>query len=193
MSDTDFPADVHVLRPRKVSVSKKLDGFLDQAGLAYSSSPIESDATRPSLGRINAVTCADCGQAEYLTREYCRCGHYLSGQLQDEYLTWEEKIHTEHSELSNEVERMLKPLRICYLLTIPFLLVPALHVIFWADSFALTLLLWWMPVLLIAGAGIFAEQHVICPLKDSALFIQNYTFETFLFERSSGFKTSEGW
>lgn len=185
MSDTDFPAGVHVLRPRKVSVSKKLDGFLEKAGLATSNNKKQSDVTRPRPGSMNALTCADCGQIEYLTREYCRCGHYLRGQLEDEYLAWEQEIHALHSDLEEEVELKLKPLRMFYLLAIPFMLVPALNVLLWSNSFALITLLWWLPAVLIAGAGLFAEGHLIRPLKESARFIKSYTFETFIEQRSS--------
>lgn len=183
MSDTDFPASVHALRPRKVSVSRKLDKFLDATGLAHSSGTTVSDSTRPEAGSMNAMFCADCDQVEYLTREYCRCGHYLAGQLQDEYLIWERNIHAEHLELSAEVERKLRPLRVYYLLAIPFMLAPALSVVFWSDSFALSTLLWWMPVMLIAGAGMFAEKYIVRPLKESASLVENYTFDTFLGQR----------
>ncbi|MBU3260002.1 hypothetical protein KPG71_08365 [Roseovarius sp. PS-C2] len=185
MSDTDFPAGVHVLRPRKVSVSKKLDGFLEKAGLANSNNNKQNDTTRPRAGSLNAFTCADCGQIEYLTREYCRCGHYLRGQLEDEYLAWEQGIHALHTELSDEVELKLKPLRKFYLLAIPFMLVPAMNVLFWSNNFALITLLWWLPAVLIAGAGLFAEDHLIRPLKESARFVDSYTFETFIEQRSS--------
>jgi hypothetical protein len=111
MSDTDFPAKVHVLRPRKASVSSRLDGFLDKAGLVPSGSTALGDSTRPSAGSKNSMICADCDQVEYLTREYCRCGHYLGGQLQDEYLAWEQEIHASHTDLAEAVKQKLKPLR----------------------------------------------------------------------------------
>ena len=185
MSDTDFPSSVHVLRPRKVSVSKKLDGFLDQAGLAHHSDRTLNDSTRPSANNLNAMTCADCGQIEYLTREYCRCGHYLGGQLQDEYLAWEQQILAEHEELSKKSELTLRPLRLSYFLAIPFMLVPAVNVIFWSEGFVLATLLWWMPVALIAGAGVFAENYILRPLKKSAWFVDNYTIDNFIAQRCS--------
>jgi len=183
MSDTDFPADVHVLRPRKVSVSSKLDSFLDKAGLVPSCSGELNDNTRPIAGSINAIICADCSQVEYLTRDYCRCGHYLNGQLQDEFIVWERNIHSEHAELLGMLERTLKPLRLYYLLAIPFMLVPAVYAIFWSGSFTLSSLLWWMPVLLIAGAGAFAESLFSRPLKESTCLVENYTFDTFIEQR----------
>jgi hypothetical protein len=65
------------------------------------------------------------------------------------------------------------------------MLVPAFLVIFWSETFALSALLWWMPVMLIAGAGVFAESHVIRPLKESKRFADCYTFDTFLEYRLS--------
>ena len=186
MSDTDFPASVHILRPRRVSISSNLDGFLDSAGLVTSGRPLPRDDTRPSPGSINAVKCADCDQVEYLTREYCRCGHYLGGQLQDEYLAWEKRIYAQHSELSVQVERRLKPLRFLFIFAIPFLLVPMVHLAFWPDTFALSSFLWWAPAMLIAGAGTFAENQVIRPLKESAWFVENHTFETYVQQTYSG-------
>lgn len=183
MTDTDFPGSVHVLKPRKVSVSRKLDSFLDATGLAHSDGAPVYDKTRPKAGSLNAIFCSDCGQVEYLTREYCRCGHYLGGQLQDEYLAFEQSLHARHAELSDEVERTLKPLRFCYLLAVPFMIMPALHALFWSDSFALSTLLWWMPAILIAGAGTFAENRVIRPLKESNQLVNHYTFDEFLSNR----------
>lgn len=183
MSNTDFPEGIHVLKPRKVSVSRELDSFLDATGLAHPESAPLSDKTRPKAGSLNAMLCADCGQVEYLTREYCRCGHYLGGQLQDEYLALEQSLHARHAELSEEAERTLKPLRFYYLLAVPFIIVPALHAFIWFDSFALSTFLWWMPAMLIAGAGMFAENLVIRPLKESNQLVNNYTFDVFLLNK----------
>ena len=186
MSDTDYPASVHVLKPRKVSVSKKLDGFLDKAGLTPSQKAIESDHTRPNSKYPNAILCRNCTQVEYLTRDYCRCGHYLRGQLEDEYLAWEETIHSTHAALEQKVAFSTKPLRLFYLLAVPFMLVPAIQLILWFDQFALSALLWWSPAMMLAGAGMFAENHVIRPLKASTQFLETYSFETFLDQRSQG-------
>jgi hypothetical protein len=42
--------------------------------------------------------------------------------------------------------------------------------------------------MLLAGAGVFAENHVIRPLKESACFVKTYTFEDFLDQRHSASK-----
>lgn len=186
MSETDSPASVHVLRPRKISVSRKLDNFLDTEGLALSGKPTPNEDTRPRADNVNAMRCAACYEVEYLTRDYCRCGHYLGGQLEDEYLAWEQGIRANHTRLSAEVERALRPLRIFYGLAIPFMLVPLLYLVFWSDSFALSTLLWWSPAMLLAGAGMFAESHIIRPLKESSWLVENYTFENFIEQRPPG-------
>nr|WP_323778385.1 hypothetical protein [Amylibacter sp.] len=183
MSDNDYSSDVHVLRPRKISVSKKLDGFLNHAGLTPSSNVTTSDKTRPCADGKNAITCAGCCTVEYLTRDHCRCGHYLRGQLEDEYFAWEQKIRAKHAELSDEVERSTKPLRVFYLLAIPFILVPCVRLIFWADAFNLSTFLWWTPAMLLAGAGVFAETQIFSPFRKNARFVENFTFETFVEQR----------
>jgi hypothetical protein len=183
MSESEFPASVHVLRPRKVSVSERLDNFLDEEGLASSGTFTSIEATRPLVGKVNAIVCADCGQIEYLTRNECRCGHYLRGQLEDEYLAWEKKILAEYAELSETVELKLRPLRISYLLAVPFMLIPVLKLTLMEGGFDLGMLLWWSPAMLLAGAGLLAETHVIRPLKEQAWFVENHTFETFIERR----------
>lgn len=183
MSDTDFPAGVHVLRPRKVSISKKLDGFLDRAGLETSDNTTAINNTRPSLGNINAMTCVGCSQVEYLTRDYCRCGHYLRGQLEDEYLNWEKVVHDRHMAVSDQVECKLKSLRIFIFISMPFIVLPMLLLALKPVDFALSTFLWMLPGIAIFGAIAFVERGFICQLQASASTVENCSFETFLEQR----------
>lgn len=183
MSNTDFPANVHVLRPRKVSLSEKLDLFLDEHGLDLKEAAKQPDPSRPKNINGNALVCASCGKAEYLTRDYCRCGHYLRGQLEDEYLTWENQVHDDHSKLAEAVALKIKPLRYLFAIGLPFLVGPMLYLNFWADSFTLYPLLWMAPGILIGGIVALAEKILTRPLEASAHFLNTYSIETFIDQR----------
>lgn len=183
MSDTNFPADLPVLKPRKVSVSRTVDRFLDEHGLEPSHNTAPRNDTRPSADNVNAMHCTACGKIEYLSRDYCRCGHYLRGQLEDEYLVWERQIHADYKELSELIEVRLKPLRYLFVLSIVFMLIPILQMTLWPDGFSLKILIWILPALLIGGILVLAEKNLNRPLLDSAWYVENYTFEFFLDDR----------
>ena len=185
MSDTDFPADVHVLRPRKVSVSKQVDRFLDEQGLDQSRAPKRAEETRPNAENMNSIHCRSCGEVEYLTRVDCRCGNYLRGQLEDEYLEWEQQLHADHNKLSEFIEIRIRPLRYFLALSTIFMLIPLLQLTFWSDSFSLEILVWFIPALLVGGIAILVEKYVGRPLTLSTQYIENYTFEFFLEDRST--------
>jgi hypothetical protein len=183
MSDTGFPTNVHVLRPRKVSLSEKLDHFLDEHGLEPKETTKRPDPSRPKSINGNALVCAACGEAEYLTREYCRCGHYLRGQLQDEYSAWENQVHSEHSELADAIALKIKPLRYLFAVGLPFLVGPMLYLNFWVDNFTLYPLLWMAPGILIGGIVALTERFLMRPLEASAHFLNTYSIETFIDQR----------
>ena len=130
MSDSQLPSNVHLLRPRTTSLSDRLDRFLEQHALAPDETPIRRDPTRPKAPGINAVRCAACEQMEYLSRDYCRCGHYLRGQLEDEFLAWERQITEEHERLAESVELQLKKVRYQYLISLPFVVVPLIYMVY---------------------------------------------------------------
>lgn len=194
MSDNtySFPAEVHVLKPRKVSVSHRVDDFLEREGLyptdeaqSVAEEPSRHAEVRPNAANVNAICCAACGQIEYLSREYCRCGHFLRGQLEDEYLAWERDLHAIHAGLAETFERKMKPLRRLYLVAIPFLLVPALQVLFWPDSIGVSSMAWFAPAVVIAGAASALEAILGRPLASSASILGSYTFEAFLEDRTA--------
>lgn len=183
MSDIDFPAGVQVLRPRKVSVSKEVDRFLDEEGFDQSRAPKLAEETRPKAENINSVHCKSCGEVEYLSRVDCRCGHYLRGQLEDEYLAWEQQLHADHKELSELIENRLKPLRFFLALSIIFMLIRLLQLTFWSDDFSLKPLIWIVIALLVGGLASLAEKYLSRPLSTSTWYVENYTFEFFLEDR----------
>lgn len=183
MSDTGFPTNVHVLRPRKVSLSEKLDHFLDEHGLEIKQETEPHDPLRPKNINGNAMDCAACGEAEYLTRDYCRCGHYLRGQLEDEYLAWENQVHDDHNKLAEVITLKIKPLRYLFAVGLPFLVGPMLYLNFWADSFTLYPVLWMVPGALIGGIVALTERYLTRPLEASAHFLNTYSIETFIDQR----------
>lgn len=184
MSESQLPSNVHVLKPRTMSISDRLDQFLEQHALSPSEKPIRRDPTRPRAPGINAITCASCGQAEYLTRDYCRCGHYLRGQLEDEFLAWECQIAEEHKRLAETLEPELKKVRFFNLLGLPFVAVPLLFVAIFSESFALTTLVWMAIGMAIMGACAGVEQRLLKPVRISQHFLATYTIETFLEQRT---------
>ena len=187
-----FPAEVHVLKPRKVSVSRRVDDFLEREGLvptdeaqSAAEEPSRQSEVRPNAANINAICCAACGQIEYLSREYCRCGHFLRGQLEDEYLAWERDLHTNDAALTETFERKMKPLRRLYLAAIPFLLVPVLQFLLWPDSLDVSSMAWFAPAVVLAGAAAALEAILGRPRASSASTLASYTFETFLEDRAA--------
>jgi hypothetical protein len=183
MSNTDFPADVHVLRPRKVSLSERLDLFLDEHGLEFKEATKRPDPSRPKSINGNGLVCAVCGKAEYLTCEYCRCGHYLRGQLEDEYCAWENQVRSEHSELADAIALKIKPLRYLFAVGLPFLVGPMLYPNFWADSFTLYPLLWMASGVVICGIVALTERYLTHPIEVSDHFLNTYSIETFIDQR----------
>lgn len=184
MSESELPSNVHVLKPRAMSLSDRLDRFLEEHALAPSEKPIRCDPTRPKMPGINAIRCASCGQAEYLTRDYCRCGHYLRGQLEDEFLAWEGQIAEEHKNLAETLELKLKKVRYFSLLGLPFITVPLLFWAFSSESLSLTPLVWMAIGIANMGVCAVVEQRLLKPVGLSQHFLAAYTIETFLEQRA---------
>lgn len=183
MSDGQLPSNVHVLKPRTMSLSDRLDRFLEQHALAPDEAPIRRDPTRPRAPGVNAIRCASCEQMEYLTRDYCRCGHYLRGQLEDEFIAWEGEIAEQHQCLAETVMTKVKKLRYLNLLGLPFVVLPLLFLTFFSEGLSLTPIVWM--AFGVAGMGVCAalEQRLQNPVEASQRFLDTYTLETFLEQR----------
>ena len=183
MSNTDFPANVHFLKPHKVSLSEKLDLFLDEYGLELNEAAKRPDQSHPKGINGNALDCAAYGEAEYLTREYCRCGHYLRGQLADEDCAWENQVHSEHSALADAIAMKVKPLRYIFAAGLPFLVRPMLFLNFWAKSFTLYSLLWMVPRIMTGGPAALTERYLTRPIEVTTHFLITYSIDTFIDQR----------
>lgn len=142
MSESQLPSNVHVLKSRTLPLSDRLDRFLEQHAFAPDETPIRRDPTRPKAPGVNAIRCASCAQMEYLTRDYCRCGHFLRGQLEDEFLAWENQVAEDHDRLAETVEIKLRKLRYFNLLGLPFVIVPLLFLAFFSEGLSLTPMVW---------------------------------------------------
>ncbi|WP_425090760.1 hypothetical protein [Tropicimonas sp. S265A] len=183
MSEKQLPSNVHVLKPRMMSLADRLDRFLERHALTPSETPIRRDPTRPKAPGINAIRCAACEQAEYLTRDHCRCGHYLRGQLEDEFLAREGEIAVEHQRLAETVALRVKKLRYLNLLGLPFVVIPLLFLTFFSEGLSLTPLVWMAVGIAVMGVCAGLEQRLQKPLQASQQFLDTYTLETFLEQR----------
>lgn len=183
MAKSSFPSNVHVLKSRAMSLSDRLDAFLEKHALAPNDTPVRCDPTRPKARGINAISCVYCGQAEYLTRDYCRCGHYLRGQLEDEFLAWEDRIAEEHEQLAETISPKLRRLRYLNLLSMPFMVLPLIYLAFVSQDLSLLPIVWMAVGVAIMGACALAEQHLQKPIEASQYFLNTYDFETFLEQR----------
>ena len=183
MSEGQLPSNVHVLKPRTMSLSDRLDRFLEEHALAPDEKPIRRDPTRPMATGINAIRCASCGQMEYLTRDHCRCGHYLRGQLEDEFLAWEYQIAKEHELLAETLELKLRKIRCLNLLSLPFVVLPLLFLTFFSEGFSLTAMAWMAVGMSVMGICAGLEQRLRKPVQTSQRLLDTYTHETFLEQR----------
>lgn len=160
-----FPANVHVLRPRKLRLTDRLDQFLEEHALDLDDKPMRCDPTRPKGAGVNALTCAACGQPEYITRDYCRCGHYLRGQLEDEFLAWEAKVHADHDQLASVISKKLRPLRFVFVASLPFIVVPMLYFAVWAEAPSIFPIFWMMAGFALSGAATAIERVLLRALE----------------------------
>lgn len=185
MSEGQLPSNVHVLKPRTMSISDRLDRFLEEYALAPSETPIRRDPTRPKAPGINAMRCASCGQVEYISRDHCRCGHYLRGQLEDEFLAWESQIAEDHVQLVEAVAPRIKRLRHLNALSLPFLVTPLFQLAFSSGGLSVIPMIWMAFGVAIMGTCTLLEQYLQKPIQASQLFLNSCTVETFLEERVS--------
>jgi len=184
MSNGQLPSNVHVLKPRTLSLSDRLDRFLEQHALAPDEAPIRRDPTRPKAPGINAIKCASCGQMEYLSRDYCRCGHYLRGQLEDEFLLWQRELSNEHTQLTRFVDKRLKRLRYLFILSAPFLTLPMLYVAISSSGLSLPLFISLLFGILLAGIAARLESCIVRSVEASKRNLNSSTFDDFLLYRA---------
>ncbi len=133
--------------------------------------------------RFNAIKCASCGQAEYLTRSYCRCGHYLRGQLEDEFLAWETEIRADHERLAEHTQRKLKPLRLLYLASLPCIVFPMIYLALSLETSLIYPSIAMLVGFVFLGSVALAESVLMKPVKASSDFLRTYTFESFVEDR----------
>lgn len=183
MSEAQLPSNVHVLKPRTMSILDRLDRFLEEHALAPDEAQIRRDPTRPKAPGVNAIRCADCGQMEYLTRGHCRCGHYLRGQLEDEFITWEGEFAEEHRLLAETVALRVRKLRYLNLLGLPFVVLPLLFLTFFSEGVTLAPMVWMAVGIAVMGVCAGLEQRLQKPVEASQRFLDTYTLETFLEQR----------
>ena len=183
MSDSQLPSNVHLLKPRTTSLSDRLDRFLEQHALAPDEAPVRRDPTRPRAPGVNAIRCASCEQMEYLTRDYCRCGHYLRGQLEDEFLAWQDHVFKAHEQSTEEYSAKVARLRLINLICIPLFVLPAWRLIMTEAPMTFSLLLFPMSALAVMGLVAYVEQRLKRPVVRTANTLLKLGFESYLRER----------
>lgn len=185
MLDEELREDVVNLRPRKLRLGHDVERLLE--GVAGAENDPKkagrADSLRPKADSVNAARCTGCGHVEYITREYCRCGHNLAGQIEDEYLAWEQGLAETHERLSTEADRKLKPFRVMALAALPFLIWPLLYPVLFDDFGSLSTWLWMLPGIAIFGLFGLIHTFVTAELNDSAQALATANFEQFLTER----------
>ena len=185
MLDEKLPDDMKNLRPRKLRLSEDAERLLASVTDADANPKRQQRANglRPNADSVNAARCAGCGHIEYITREYCRCGHYLAGQIEDEFLAWEQDLAAEHERLAEEAEQRMKPVRWTALTAFPFLLWPPLQLLLHGDSMPLVTWLWVVPGVAVLGLFALAEKIITAKRDSYARTLASATFERFLTER----------
>ncbi len=169
------------LKPRKVSATSNVDNFLEGIGLTEHTDPKEG--SRPALGTINAARCCVCDQLEYLSREYCRCGHYLRGQIEDEYLNWENNLADQHRKSAVIAERKLKPFRISSAILLLTALSPTAYSVFKHGSASFWSFSWLLLGLAIVGIFSLFEKSITSERDNAAEMLNMASFDLFLHDR----------
>lgn len=184
MLDDEFPEEVRRLKPRKVHISKDIERVLGTAPKGQAGDARHpAEAPRPDPESQNAIRCAACGGMEYISRPYCRCGHYLQGQLEDEFLAWLRSLREENEILAKDAERRIKPFRLPCLLAVPFMIVPLLYAQFWAETRSVAPLVWMLPGFAIAGLYVLIDACIMIHKRESDEVLAAADFETFLLQR----------
>ncbi len=186
MTTEKFPTDVLKLRPRKLRLGREVERLLEGVCRVEESTDgaRQKARLRPSSDSINAVRCAACGQVEYITRDYCRCGHYLAGQVMDEYLAWERNLIETHVRLAAEAEEKMKSVRWAFVAAMLFVMWPLVQPLLYSEQMPLVTGLWFLPVIAILGLYAWIEKLVTAKRDTCACAVENATFEQFLIERT---------
>lgn len=187
MSDGQLPSNDHVLRPRTMSISDRLDEFLEKHALSPTEALVGRDPTRPKADGINAITCAACKQVECLTRDYCRCGHYLRGQLEGEFLAWFSRLAEEHRQLEKSFEMRSRALAWVYVAALPLVAAPLIHVALASSAMSLLHACCIAAGLGIMGLGAVIESKFRKPIELSLDRLNTSNFEDFLEVRTLQF------
>ncbi len=172
------------LRPRKVGVLGKVDSILEETQLDAPYQPGSSNGVRPTRGCPNATECEACGGIEYLSREFCRCGHYLRGQLEDEYLSWVRRLEHEVEEISTDYLQKQKKLKKGLMLTILLLTPPIAVQVTSPDLLGLFAYLWILAGLVVVCILAFIEARLARPTNDASEFLQNSSLQVYLEHRN---------
>ncbi|MEM6890978.1 MAG: hypothetical protein AAF636_23015 [Pseudomonadota bacterium] len=120
---------------------------------------------------------------EYLTRNYCRCGHYIRGQLEDEFLACTDWIADRHDQLLASLVPKLKRLRYLNLLSLPFIVSPLVYQSFMVEGVSKGALLLIALGFALLGLVACLERRMLRPAAESELFLENFSFEEFLEQR----------
>src|SRR6056297_2338398 len=181
----EFPDDVLKLRPRKLRLGRDTERLLnDVCGTdGEHSESAHKNRLRPNADSINAIRCADCGQVEYISRDYCRCEHYLAGQVMDEFLAWERGLVETHDRLAAAAEEKMKPVRWVGASGMLFIVWPLLHSVFSDGNTPVAIWLWLIPGFAIMGICALIETWITAARDASAHAVETATFEQFLSER----------
>ncbi|WP_170670435.1 hypothetical protein [Ruegeria lacuscaerulensis] len=185
MLNEEFPDEVLKLRPRKLRLGQDIERLLEGVCGAEEVPDREGQKKhlRPKADSINAVRCAACGQVEYITRDYCRCDHYIAGQVMDEFLAWERDLVEIHARLAAEAEEKMKPVKWSALAAMPFLIWPLLQTLLYSEQMPLATGLWFFPGMVILGLCAVIEKVITRKRDISAYAVETATFEQFLTER----------
>ena len=183
MAKSSFPSNVHVLKPRAMSLSDRLDAFLEKHALVPNDAPVRCDPTRPRARGINAISCASCKQAEYLTRDYCRCGHYLRGQLEDEFLAWADGLDAHHNNLAETAMSKVETVRLLFPLSLPLLLWPPLSLAYGAGALSIYSIISFSVGFSLIAIAATIESILLHPVNESKRAASQVTFQTFMEER----------
>lgn len=181
----ELPDDVLELRPRKLRLSRDTERILEDVCGPDDDTRVggRKKRLRPNADSINAIRCADCGQVEYITRDYCRCGHYLAGQVFDEFLEWERELLESHNRLAVEAEEKMKPVRRVGALALLFFMWPLYQGVLTGGQMPLTTWSWFLPGLAAFSVCAVIEKMVTAKRDAQAQLIEAASIELFLNER----------